>query len=92
MVVRPSFPEMGTTTSWGLGETMELRRIDQQQVQLDLTESELNVLRNGLSEALEALEDWEFATRMGVERDEARQVREALRVAVRRMEEPRSDS
>lgn len=71
---------------------MELRRIDQQHVQMDLTETELNVLRNGLSEALEALEDWEFSTRMGVERDEARQVRDALRVAVRRMEEPRSDS
>jgi len=71
---------------------MELRRIDEQRVQMDLTESELNVLRNGLSEALEALEDWEFSTRMGVARDEARQVRDALRVAVRRMEEPRSDS
>ncbi|MGB3410198.1 MAG: hypothetical protein WBA45_03295 [Microthrixaceae bacterium] len=73
---------------------MDLRRIDQQRVRMELTESELNVLRNGLSEALEALEDWEFSTRMGVERDEARRVRDELRSAVQRMREdgPRSDS
>ncbi|MGB6056894.1 MAG: hypothetical protein WBF71_01415 [Microthrixaceae bacterium] len=73
---------------------MDLRRIDQERVQMDLTESELNVLRNGLSEALEALEDWEFSTRMGVERDEARRVRDDLRAAVQRMREggPRSGS
>lgn len=71
---------------------MELRRTDQQRVNLELTDAELSTLRNGLNEALEALEDWEFGTRMGVEREEARRVRDELREAVERLGGSRSDS
>jgi hypothetical protein len=33
---------------------------------------ELHLMRAGLGEALEAIEEWEFQTRTGFERDEAR--------------------
>ncbi len=46
-----------------------------------LTVRELEMLRSALREASEALEDWEFETRMGCTRDELRALADQVRAA-----------
>jgi hypothetical protein len=53
---------------------MELVEAKRDAVVVELSTDELNVLQNALNEILqgpEAIEDWEFQTRVGVSRDEA---------------------
>ena len=59
---------------------MKLRRVEEQ-FELMLTETELNAVHSGLAETLEALQDWEFQTRTGMEREEMRTVLRSLRDA-----------
>lgn len=50
---------------------MELKRGDNDDVEMHLSEAELDVFQAGIREMLEALEDWEFQTRAGFEREHA---------------------
>lgn len=47
-----------------------------------LTVRELRFLSNAVGESLEALEEWEYETRLGESRATARQVRAGLRAAL----------
>ena len=70
---------------------MKLQREDEKFV-LELSELELNAFHSGLAETLEALADWEFQTRTGLEREEMRSILRDLRDARRSAEsETRSD-
>jgi hypothetical protein len=60
---------------------LQLRRASDSHLLLELTDDELSVLQNGLNEALEALDGWEFTTRMGVDQTEALRIMSALRSA-----------
>lgn len=53
------------------------------QVTLTLSRSELGLLLGSFNEAIEAVEDWEFSTRLGVDMAEARRVRGELGALVR---------
>jgi len=50
----------------------EKQHIDEKEVTIAATRDELILLANSLNEALEAVEDWEFDTRLGSSVDEAR--------------------
>lgn len=65
---------------------MRLRRVDER-FELLLTEAELDAIHSGLAETLEALQDWEFHTRTGMERDDMRAVLRQLVTARRALEE-----
>lgn len=52
---------------------------DGEQVVLFLSRDELLLLASSVNEAIEAVEDWEFPTRLGVQKDEARALRSSLR-------------
>lgn len=52
---------------------------DRERVLLSLTRDELLLLAGSVNEAIEAVEDWEFSTRLGAEKDEARALRGELR-------------
>lgn len=65
---------------------MKLRRTDEQVFTLELSEHELNAFHSGLAETLEALADWEFQTRTGIEREEMKAVLRELREARRSLE------
>lgn len=41
-------------------------------IRVSMTRRELLLLANSVNEALEAVEDWEFSTRLGVPQDDAR--------------------
>ena len=45
---------------------------------LALTSEEFWLLAGCVNEAIEAVEDWEFSTRLGAEKDEARRLRVEL--------------
>jgi hypothetical protein len=45
---------------------------------LRLKRHELEFLINAVNESLEALDDWEFQTRTGTEKEQARQILKAL--------------
>jgi hypothetical protein len=45
---------------------------------LRVTKDELITLANAINEAQEAIEDWEFSTRMGVDAAEAEELRKKL--------------
>jgi hypothetical protein len=48
---------------------------------VEITADEINTLQNALNEILqgpEAIEEWEFQTRVGVTREEARELLDAL--------------
>jgi hypothetical protein len=47
------------------------------------TREDLVLLANGLTEALEAVDDWEFQTRLGGTPDEARALRSKIRDLLR---------
>jgi len=57
----------------------ELGQTDQSdQIVLHLTRAELLLLAGSVNEAIEAVEDWEFSTRLGAEKDDARALRTQL--------------
>ncbi|GBE24030.1 hypothetical protein BMS3Bbin02_00295 [bacterium BMS3Bbin02] len=66
---------------------MRLLRLDNGLLQLELTGDQLAAFSNGLNEALNAVEDWEFRTRLGVDRDAARGWLSELRVLERQVEQ-----
>jgi len=51
---------------------------DGERVVLSLSRGDLLLLAGSVNEAIEAVEDWEFPTRLGVEKDEARALRSEL--------------
>lgn len=51
-------------------------------VVLALSRDELLLLAGSVNEALEAVEDWEFETRLGAGKDAARQVRNDLQAVI----------
>lgn len=51
-------------------------------VVLTLSRDELLLLAGSVNEALEAVEDWEFETRLGADKDAARRVRNDLRAVI----------
>lgn len=57
----------------------ELARHDQSdQIVLHLTRAELLLLAGSVNEAIEAVEDWEFSTRLGTDKANARTLRAEL--------------
>lgn len=52
------------------------------------TREELVLLANGLNEALEAVDDWEFGPRLGGSPDEARALRSKVRDLLRETRRP----
>lgn len=52
---------------------------------LSLTHLELILLAGCVNEAIEAVEDWEFSTRLGVDKDAAYTLREELRQVLTRI-------
>lgn len=48
-------------------------------IQFTLTRSELRLLSNAILASFEAIEDWEYSTRLGVDVSEARQVHREIR-------------
>ncbi|WP_139359897.1 hypothetical protein [Mycobacterium sp. D16Q16] len=44
-----------------------------------VTREELVILAGGIRESLEEIEEWEFHTRMGITRDEAKSLRDKIR-------------
>ena len=58
------------------GELAQTDRSDQ--IVLYLTRAELLLLAGSVNEAIEAVEDWEFSTRLGAEKDDARALQTQL--------------
>jgi hypothetical protein len=58
------------------GELAQTDRSDQ--IVLHLTRAELLLLAGSVNEAIDAVEDWEFSTRLGAEKDDARALRTQL--------------
>jgi hypothetical protein len=58
---------------------------DGDRVVLTLSRAQLLLLAGSVNEAIEAVEDWEFATRLGAEKQEARQLRAELGEVIRRL-------
>lgn len=58
---------------------MELVDQDSARIVLALTPEEFRLLAGCVNEAIEAVEDWEFSTRLGAEKDDARRLRTELR-------------
>ena len=52
---------------------------------LALTPEEFGLLAGCVNEAIEAVEDWEFSTRLGAEKDDARRMRAELRELASRL-------
>jgi hypothetical protein len=52
--------------------------MERETVTVRLTKKELTILANAINESREAIEDWEFSTRMGAEPAEAEQLRRKL--------------
>ncbi|MEO5837360.1 MAG: hypothetical protein ABIQ73_28570 [Acidimicrobiales bacterium] len=48
-------------------------------ITIEMTQVEYNAVASALGETLEALEDWEFATRTGVDRSVMRKLRAEFR-------------
>jgi hypothetical protein len=57
---------------------METVQVERDGATLKLTEAELIILANAINEALEALPDWEFSTRIGATPGEATALRERI--------------
>lgn len=51
-------------------------------VVLSLTRDQLLLLAGAVNETIEAVDDWEFTTRLGAEKDAARALRTELRNAI----------
>jgi hypothetical protein len=58
------------------GELSEQDRSDQ--IVIHLTRAELLLLAGSVNEAIEAVEDWEFSTRLGADKANARALRTEL--------------
>ena len=52
---------------------------------LTMTRDELYLLLGSVNEAIEAVEDWEFSSRLGAEKDDARELRETLAALIDRL-------
>ena len=77
----PNDPKLNAR-SWGNRRNkpiMDTINQNQDEVQVRLTVDEVVAISNGLNEALESLEEWEFHVRMGVTRSEAEGLLEAFR-------------
>lgn len=57
---------------------MDVLRSEDEGITLSLTKEEFRTLANYVNETLEAVEGWEFSTRVGVERDFAVALRSAM--------------
>jgi hypothetical protein len=55
---------------------------------VSVTRDELRLLASSIGEALEAVEDWEFSTRLGVEPDAARALRAEINDVLIRAHRP----
>ena len=53
---------------------------------LALTREEFRLMAGCVNEAIEAVEEWEFSTRLGAEKDDARRMRADLRGLVARLQ------
>lgn len=51
---------------------------DGDRVVLTVSREQLLLLAGSVNEAIEAIEDWEFSTRLGADKDDARQLRAEL--------------
>jgi len=71
---------------------MKLRRSNQQYFVLEVSETELDAMQAGLRETLEALSDWEFQTRTGLERQEMSSILSDLITARKNVGEAPSDA
>ncbi len=58
---------------------MDVIRSEKGRATISLSEQEAITLVNAINEAREAVEDWEFQTRVGVEPEEADALRKALK-------------
>lgn len=61
-------------------------------VDLRMTKDELVLIANMANEALEAVDDWEFQTRLGSEKDDARSLKGQLREIIDRVSHPGTPS
>lgn len=64
---------------------MEIIELNSKSASIELTRKELTVLANAINEAREAIEEWEFSTRVGagpVEAEDLRQKLKALLVSM----------
>ncbi|MFJ8962830.1 hypothetical protein ACIRG5_25910 [Lentzea sp. NPDC102401] len=57
---------------------MDMLRSEDEGITLSLTKEEFYTLANCVNETLEAVQDWEFSTRVGVDRSFAVELRSAL--------------
>jgi hypothetical protein len=60
---------------------MDLISSNQSGVVVEFSGDELAVLANAINESLEALEDWEYPIRVGVDSDAARELLSAIKLA-----------
>jgi hypothetical protein len=67
---------------------MNLIREDANMVDVRMTKDELVLIANMANEALEAVDDWEFQTRLGSEKERARSVKNQLREIIDRISRP----
>lgn len=58
------------------------------EVVVAMTRNELVILSGALGEALEAVEEWEFGTRVGATPDEARALRDRIGAVLRSADKP----
>ncbi len=73
---------------WLAGEGPWLPEIDDAEVVIAATRDELVLLAGSLNEALEAVEGWEFDTRLGGSPDEARALRSKIKDLLRETRPP----
>lgn len=66
---------------------MAAHEVDDELV-LAVTRQELALLANSLNESLEAVDDWEFGSRLGGSSDEARALRSKVRDLLRETRRP----
>jgi hypothetical protein len=66
-------------------ETSVDAQADGDRVVLTLSREQLLLLAGSVNEAIEAVEDWEFPTRLGAEKEEARRLRADLNEVIRRL-------
>lgn len=59
---------------------MKVKRRTDQRYELIVDERELEAFQSGMRETLECLDDWEFSTRTGLERDEMVELLRDLRI------------
>jgi len=65
---------------------------DNDEVKLTLSRPQLYLLAGAVNEAIEAVDEWEFSTRLGASKADARQLRTDLRLAIAKLESIESDN